>query len=177
MSVKYQDKHRVSIKFFPNGKIQVAGLQTIEACAYCVRKAYNRISKNNCFLSEPKVTNNKIVMINSDFKINKNIFQDHFCKVLIDNHVNSGGNITQVIFQPSKYPAINTKIIPTSRVECYNEHIKQHGTRKKFEGVISLLIFRSGSIIITGGKNIDNYLEIYQQTLQMLFKNKNLLYS
>lgn len=176
MGVKYQSKQTVSIKYFPNGKIQVAGLQTIRACAYCIRKAFNRLSKSGCFLQEPSVNNPRICMINSDFKINKNIHQDELCKILARFHVNKNGNITQLIFQPSKYPAINVKIIPDHRKEEYKEHCEKKGIMKKFENTISLLIFRSGSVIITGGKCIQSYSEIYCKILELLSNNTNILY-
>jgi TATA-box binding protein (TBP) (component of TFIID and TFIIIB) len=177
MSVKYQGKHSVSIKYFPNGKIQVAGLQSIKACAYCIRKAFNRLSKNGCFLSDASVTNPRIVMINSDFKINKNIHQGDFCEILSDSHISKNGNITQIIFQPSKYPAINVKIIPDDKKLEYLQHCEKNGIMKKFAGTISLLIFRSGSIIITGGRCISSYLEIYIKIINILSSNKNILYN
>jgi TATA-box binding protein (TBP) (component of TFIID and TFIIIB) len=177
MGVKYQPRQKVSIKYFPNGKIQIAGLQTIEACAYSVRKAFNRLEKCGCFITEPKVTDARVVMINSDFKVNQNIYQDRLCKVLSENHIIRGGNIVQIVFQPSKYPAINTKIIPVGRVDSYVQHVQDNGVRRKFEGIISLLIFRSGSIIITGGKDIEEYNEIYSKIILLLSSNKNVLYS
>jgi len=177
IGVKYQRKISVSVKFFPNGKIQVAGLQTIEACAYCVRKIYKRLLNTGSFKDTPKITDNRIVMVNSDFKINKNIFQDKLCEILSNYHISNNGNILQIIFQPSKYPAINTKLLPNSRTLDYKKHYETYGLRKKFEGIISLLIFRSGSIIITGGKELINYLEIYSLILSILEDNKNILYS
>jgi TATA-box binding protein (TBP) (component of TFIID and TFIIIB) len=177
MGVKYQPRQKVSIKYFPNGKIQIAGLQTIEACAYSVRKAFNRLEGCGCFITEPKVSNTRIVMINSDFKVDKNIYQDRLCKTLSEHHILRGGNILHIIFQPSKYPAINTKIIPDNKIDAYVRHSQDNGVRKKFPGVVSLLIFRSGSIIITGGNSIIDYNEIYSKIILILSSNKNVLYS
>ena len=56
-------------------------------------------------------------MINSDFKINNYILQDKLCLLLIEKHILKGGNFTSVIFQPSKYPAINTKIITEENIK------------------------------------------------------------
>jgi hypothetical protein len=76
MTVKYQCdkntkkiKNDVSVKFFPNGKIQVAGCNSIRSCCYAIRKAYNRIQNSGCFMEESKISDSKIVMINTDFKI------------------------------------------------------------------------------------------------------------
>ena len=128
-------------------------------------------------MKEPSITNARIVMINSDFKINKNIFQNEFCEILAQKHVNNGGNFTNIIFQPSKYPAINTKVISDDKLSVFREHTSKHGIKKKFEGMISLLIFRSGSVIITGGKDIKSYFEIYIKIIELFKLNKNILHS
>jgi len=180
ISVKYQPRQNVSIKFFPNGKIQVAGLQTVEACAYCIRKAFKRLTKRDCFISNergpPNVTNTRIVMINSDFKIQNNIYQDKLCDILLDNSINKDGNFVQVGFNPSKYPAINTKIVADSNKDDYREHHSEYGIKKKYKKFISMLIFRSGSIIITGGNNLQDYLNVYSKIIDILSQNKDLLY-
>ncbi len=176
ISVKYQPRQKVSIKFFPNGKIQVAGLQTIEACAYCIRKAFRRLNEKDCFETEPKITDTRIVMINSDFKINMNISQDKFCNVLLEDGVNKGGNIVQVGFNPSKYPAINTKVVADSNKEDYLEHYEKNGIRKKYNKFISMLIFRSGSVIVTGGNDISEYFNVYSKLINIFGENKNILY-
>jgi TATA-box binding protein (TBP) (component of TFIID and TFIIIB) len=180
ISVKYQPRQKVSIKFFPNGKIQIAGLQTIKACAYCIRKAFRRLVNKDCFIknseSQPKITDTRIVMINSDFKIKNNIYQDKLCAVLLSNGINSDGNFVQVGFNPSKYPAINTKIVSDSNKDEYISHHGQYGIKKKYKKFISMLIFRSGSIIITGGDDLNDYLNVYSKIIILLSQNKNLLY-
>ena len=173
--IKYQSKLKASIKIFSNGKIQVAGLQTIMGCAYCIRKLFKRFSEKNIFLEIPTINNVRIVMINSDFKINKYIMQDELCLLLINQHILKGGKFTSVIFQPSKYPAINTKIITDRNKNEYLEHIKLNGVKKKYKNLSSILIFRSGSIIITGGKNLQDYLEFYTLIMNILIQNANVL--
>ena len=179
ISVKYQPRQKVSIKFFPNGKVQIAGLQTIEACAYCIRKAFRRLLKTSLFIkgdSTPKITDTRIVMINSDFKIGSSIYQDKLCGILLEHGVSNGGNFVQIGFNPSKYPAINTKVVSDSNKDDYSEHYEKYGIRKKYKKFISMLIFRSGSIIITGGNDISDYSSVYSKIIDILSKNKSLLY-
>lgn len=162
---KYQPFGFISIKFFPNGKIQIAGCKTIKSCAYAIRKAFSRVSKNDCFVGKPKISNTKIAMINSDFKIRTYLDQDQMCNVLNEFSIHKDKNFTQINYQNSKYPAINAKSISSSRIQEYKDFIfnrKNNLTKGKFQNVISVLIFRPGSIILTGGSNIKQYLEIYE---------------
>jgi TATA-box binding protein (TBP) (component of TFIID and TFIIIB) len=176
MSVKYQKKQRVSIKFFPNGKVQIAGLQNIDSCAYCIRKAFRRLLNKECFIGKPNITDTRIVMINSDFKIKNSIYQDKLCSILLQHGINDSGNFIQIGFNPSKYPAINTKVISDSNKDDYKEHHAQYGIKKKYKNFISMLIFRSGAVIITGGNDIEDYLNVYSKIIYLLSQNKNLLY-
>jgi len=45
---KYQYKTVVSVKIFPNGKVQIAGLSNIKSCAYIIRKVNNKCSDYYC---------------------------------------------------------------------------------------------------------------------------------
>jgi len=66
---KYQYKKVVSVKIFPNGKVQIAGLSNIKSCAYIMRKVYNKCKEFCEYPDLAKILNVKIAMINSDFKI------------------------------------------------------------------------------------------------------------
>lgn len=163
MQNKYQTFGYVSVKFFPNGKLQIAGCKNIMSCAYAIRKAFSRIIKNNCFLDKPKITNSRIVMINSDFKLSYNIEQLNMCEILNDFNIHDkNGNFTQINYQNAKYPAINAKAVSYDKIQEYKTFLGIKET-KKFPGVISLLIFRPGSVILTGGNNIKYYAEIFKQ--------------
>jgi len=169
---KYQTKLIVSVKIFPNGKVQIAGVNTIMSCAYIIRKIMNKLKKFNLDYAEkePKITGLSIAMINSDFKIKNALNLINLCKVLTENTINNGGNIATIIYQPVKYPAINLKLVTDAKLQEYNKHLYTFSSKKKFKGTISVLIFRSGSIIVTGGNDISEYSEIYSYMLN-LFEN------
>jgi TATA-box binding protein (TBP) (component of TFIID and TFIIIB) len=173
---KYQFKTIVSVKIFPNGKVQVAGLSSIKSCAYIIRKVHNKCKdfyENN---NESKITNVKIAMINSDFKISNTINLTTFCDILSNYSVQANGNFLSIVYQPIKYPAINTKFICNEYLQEYFEHIYKHSFKKKFNKTVSILIFRSGSIIITGGNSLLDYLSIYNYMLNIIEKNKKKLF-
>jgi len=173
---KYQYRTLVSVKVFPNGKIQVAGLSSIMSCAYIIRKVYRKLFKHFNFPDTSEIKNVKIAMINSDFKIS-NIFNlVKFCEILSNYNIKQNGNFLNIVYQPIKYPAINSKFIPDSMLEKYNEHIYKFGYKKKFTGNISILIFRSGSIIITGGNSIDEYMLTYKYLLDLINNNSSYIF-
>ena len=173
MTTKYQTPNKISIKFFPNGKIQLAGCKSIMSCCYSIRKAFRRILKNDCFLDDAYISDTKIAMINSDFKINKCINQDALTDILASKSIDKNYNFLQVVYQSSKYPAINSKFIPSNKIMDYAKFKLEHGLKTKFPDVISILIFRPGSIIITGGNKIEDYVSAYNKILEIVNSNKH----
>ena len=171
---KYQLKKTVSVKIFPNGKAQIAGLSTIKSCAYIIRKIFNKI-KPFFFSDSAKISDVNIVMINSDFKIMNTLNLINFCDILSNNTIQSNGNFLNIVYQPTKYPAINSKFICNKYLEDYYHHNYKYGFKKKFTKCISILIFRSGSIIVTGGNNINDYLETYNYILNFIQKHSDLV--
>ena len=172
---KYQFKKIVSVKIFKNGKVQITGLNTIKSCCYIIRKVYNKLL--NFYLSKNYYLSDiKICMINSDFKISGIMNMYSLCDLCNEKKISNGGNFLNIVYQPIKYPAINTKFIVNDQLQNYNNHIYLNGIKKKYTGSVSILIFRSGSIIITGGNKIEDYLNIYNYLL-ILFNNniKNII--
>ena len=117
----------------------------------------------------------KIAMINSDFKITGILNLYNLCDICINKSINKGGNFLSVVYQPTKYPAINTKFISDEKLEDYNNHLYINGIKKKYSNTISVLIFRSGSIIITGGNNIDQYLKVYKYLINLIKNNLTII--
>jgi len=154
--VKYQNKNRVSIKIFSNGNMQLAGVLNVMSATYAIRKIYRRLLNLEAFNSEAFISNVRICMINSDFKIDKNIKQSNMCKFL---DLKEMEHVKMYSFNPSKYPGINIKFS-----NPYNEKI------------ITCAIFRPGSIIITGGNDINSYKFVLHQIFNLLQNNNSFLY-
>ena len=187
---KYQYKTIVSVNIFPNGKFQIAGLVSTMSCAYIMRKIHKKIYPFLEDKENSKIINARFVMINSDFKLISQINIVELCKILsqktinninnnnnennlCDNNYKNNGAFLNIIYQPIKYPAINTKYINYSNIQDYYDHIYKYGSKKKYKKSISILIFRSGSIIITGGNSILDYYETYTHFLNILSENYN----
>ena len=173
---KYQVKTIVSVKIFPNGKVQIAGLANIKSCAYIMRKIFNKCRD---FYKDPesaKISMVKIAMINSDFKVNNTLDLINCCDLLSKYSIQENGNFLSIVYQPIKYPAINTKLICDKYLEDYNEHVYKYSFKKKYNNKISVMIFRSGSIIITGGNDPLDYLFTYKYLLNLIKSNNKTLF-
>tara|TARA_B100000035_G_scaffold313904_2_gene328710 strand:+ start:2020 stop:2595 length:576 start_codon:yes stop_codon:yes gene_type:complete len=153
--VKYQNKTKVSVKIFSNGNIQLAGLLNVMSATYAIRKIYKRLYNLKAFISDSYISNVRICMINSDFKINKNIKQSSVCDFIDSSDIDY---IKSYSFNPSKYPGINIKFATP-----YNESL------------ITCAIFRPGSIIITGGNDINSYSFVLNKIINLL-EDDNFLY-
>lgn len=156
ITVKYQNKPKVSAKIFSNGNIQLAGVLNPYSATYAIRKLFKRLSVLEAFNSEtPRVSNVRICMINSDFKINKCIKQTELCKILDQGKLNY---LKTYSFNPNKYPGVNIKMqIPDT------------------DKVMSCIVFRPGSIIITGGNDIASYEKIYRCMIDTFVRNESIL--
>jgi TATA-box binding protein (TBP) (component of TFIID and TFIIIB) len=142
----------VSIFIFPNGKAKAAGVKTINTINTLLEEMVELVRYVPESVEDPDklgIENIKIQMICSDFKI-KPIKEDPdgWCinQKTLKNILTNNYNLSATFSALSRYPGINLK------VESVIEEGKQ----------ISLLIFRSGSIIITGGKNAKDLANCYK---------------
>jgi TATA-box binding protein (TBP) (component of TFIID and TFIIIB) len=155
----------VSIFIFPNGRVKAAGVKTqntinimIEELIYLINFVPGTVEIPDNLLAE----NIKIQMICSDFKI-KPIKDDPdgWClkqEDLKNIIVKKGYSAT--FSSLSRYPGINVK---------YPSVVEKDKN-------VSLLIFRSGSIIITGAKNMKDISTSYTFITDIISKNSKVLF-
>ena len=103
----------------------------------------------------------KIGMINSFFRVNFKINRVNIQKILVDKY-----GIT-ANFNPDKYQGVNSKYI--SRVDCpeTTHELCKCTYKKKCQCLckckeVSNLIFRKGSVIITGGQTWNQIMDSFQ---------------
>ena len=157
----------VSIFIFPNGKVKAAGAKTVNTIHILIEELINIINYVKGTVENPEslaAENIKIQMICSDFKIKpikENtdgwcLKQEELKNILVNEY-----SLSATFSSLSRYPGINLKF--PSVIEPDKN--------------ISLLIFRSGSIIITGGKNAKDLLVCYKFITEVIAKqNKTLFY-
>jgi TATA-box binding protein (TBP) (component of TFIID and TFIIIB) len=156
----------VSIFIFPNGKVKAAGAKTVNTIHTLIDELKNIILYVPGTVESPEtlgVENVKIKMICSDFKIKPIkddpdgwcLKQEELKNILVSEH-----KLSATFSSLSRYPGINVKYPSSIELD------------KK----ISLLIFRSGSIIITGGKNAKDLFDSYTFITNVISKNSESLF-
>jgi TATA-box binding protein (TBP) (component of TFIID and TFIIIB) len=155
----------ISIFIFPNGKVKAAGIKTINTINLMINEIIQIINYVPGTTESPETLvaeNIKIHMICSDFKIKPLkeepdgwcLKQEELKNLLVSN------GYSATFSALSRYPGINLKY--PSKIEKTKN--------------ISLLIFRSGSIIITGAKHIDDIIDAYLFIINIIKENKTLFY-
>jgi TATA-box binding protein (TBP) (component of TFIID and TFIIIB) len=93
-----------------------------------------------------EISKMKIVLINSIFTINYKINREILVNLLNNEHITYK-------YEPSSHAAVNIKY------KCNNR-------------IVSILVFQTGNIIITGAKKISQIIESYRYIHTYLQKNK-----
>lgn len=150
----------VSVFLFHNGNVKVAGCKTINTINLLINELImliNYIPGSVESHTTIKANNIKIQMINSNFNIKPIKDEpDGWClkqEDLKNILVNNGYSAT--FSSLSRYPGINAK------VKSLNDPKKK----------VTLLIFRSGNIIITGGKYIKDVCNCYALIIDLISQN------
>lgn len=158
---------KVSLKIFKNGSIQMSGIKSIEAVNTVLDKLINELTKIYGIIEDKvikeisfiedngtiSISKFKIDMINSGFLIGFEVNRENLYNYLLKNKI-------ECKYEPSIHAGVNVKFHPSNNGEA---------TDKK----VSIFIFESGNIIITGAKNIFNILEAYSFIKEFIESNKN----
>ena len=162
--VKYPDS-KVSLKIFKNGSIQMSGIKCIQACNTVLTKLINELVREYGIIEDGKmleinfideidtleVYSFKVDMINSGFQLNYEVNRENLYNQLLESKI-------ECKFEPSIHAGVNIKFSPT-------------GADKK----VSIFVFESGNIIITGAKKVNNILESYNYINKFMENNKQIV--
>ncbi len=154
--------NKISIKIFKNGSIQMSGVKSLYACNLALNKLIDSISKEYGVIVDGKIKDIKFVndktkikiirykvdMINSNFNINYEVNRESLYNILLNKKI-------ECRYEPSIHACVNIKFRPTDSIKN-----------------ISIFVFQSGHIIITGAKNIINIAESYEYIINMLSENQ-----
>lgn len=173
----------VNIKFFKNGSISMTGCEKKDDGIIGVNYIINNIMKKhaNIFYNENDITdikmyNYSITMINSNFSlgtvkidINRNILYN----IILNNY-----NL-YVNFTPEKYAGIKISYMYNNNNKkrdgiCYCEPkcvLEKRRRKKNICKIISIMIFSTCEIIITGAKIIEQLDEAYKFMTDILKKH------
>lgn len=155
VSLNYHDISKKSIKIFSNGKLQITGLSSFYECTLVVKMVIKWLQE--IFTEESiELVNAYIGMINSNFSMKKNLDLINLNTIL-----NRNDNIMS-IYNPESYPAINMKM-QTNVSEYVNDQTPS----------ISIFIFGTGNIVITGGKKLQDIITAYTFIVNTINTNES----
>jgi TATA-box binding protein (TBP) (component of TFIID and TFIIIB) len=172
MEIRVSHNKQINIKLFKNGSFQMTGCKSINDCNIVLNKLISRLknkiaiydSTTNKIVEKPfiedidngnseevKVYGFKIDMINSNFSVNYLINREILYNILLNNKVNCR-------YEPCIHACVNIKY-----------SIENDPNNK----IVSIFVFQSGNIIITGAKNKDQIYKAYDYIMGVLNENYN----
>jgi len=149
ISLFYDDhKSRKSVKLFPNGSIQVAGGSDLIDCD----KVYAYISAivSKILGRNLQIKTYNIHMINANFSLNSYVNLEE-----IFHASNREGH--DATFNPDRYSAVKIKVAPLTK------------------HAVTVSIFSSGKIIITGATTLDEIAATYRIILTLVSENDRMV--
>jgi TATA-box binding protein (TBP) (component of TFIID and TFIIIB) len=161
MKLKIAEDKFVSVKIFLNGSIQIAGSKSIEQINKSI-ECLLKILKKRYFVESLNeeihlvesynfaIKDFKINMINSNFYVNYKINIENLYPLITKKGVKAR-------FEPLSHRCVNIKFVPD--------------TNKETDKPISIFVFESGSIIITGARNGNNIKAAYEFITNVLDEN------
>ena len=164
----------VNMKIFNNGSCQLTGIPFESVAVDIIKKTKELIIKYNVVENkEYEVSPIKVCLINSGFSVGKIIDRDELFDKLLDEYD------FNVNYEPGIYPGINLKYFWNEQTQGDSEHCGRCmcenycegngcGTGNGFCRRISIMIFQSGQIIITGYCNIEQIQYIRNYLLKIL---------
>jgi len=166
----------INVKVFNNGKIQMTGLKNPDQGKGTIDILIKELSKLNnketpIFEGDLNISDYDIVLINSDFDIKYKVDREKLHRDLINLGIYSS-------FEPIMYPGVNMKYYFNTSFNnngvCNCSNICNGKGKGNGDGdckKITIAIFNSGKIIITGGRSEPQIVESYNYIYNLL-KNK-----
>lgn len=147
VTIGYTDKISTKkVKIFPNGSLQIAGCANISDCHRFI-KQLQVVMKLIFDVDIPEETF-KIVMINSNFTMNREIHQM--------NAIRAFSSECKVDFHPDRYSAVKVKYKSTTKE-------------------ITVSIFGSGSVIISGAETMLEIFDTYSYIVNKMASTPGIL--
>jgi TATA-box binding protein (TBP) (component of TFIID and TFIIIB) len=149
VSVGHDDR-TMHFKVFKNGSIQGAGCQNTQDGNYAIRVLVSDISR---IVGERlTVQDLKINLINVNFKIGFSINRDTLYRLLLSIGESAS-------YEKCKHAGVSVKFLPKGK-----------------DRPISIFVFESGSIVITGSKNEEHILEGYEFITSLINSHRSTIF-
>ena len=172
----------INIKLFLNGSISMTGckddndgLNAVKLLVNNIKK-YDNIYKNIEDKGKVEIQDYRITLINSNYSINFNIIRQNLYELLQNKYK------LFVSYEATRYPGVKisfmwnkNKPVHNGICEC-STYCKGKGPQYDGNGEnkckkITIAIFQSGNIIITGSKSMEQTYDAYNYINKLLTKN------
>jgi TATA-box binding protein (TBP) (component of TFIID and TFIIIB) len=169
---------QVNIKLFANGGIQMTGVMSEEFALETIEWLLRLIKTlpQSPFTDQPQIERLSTQLINTDYKIDKFINQESLHQILITEY-----NLFSML-EKTIYQGINTKFFYNSNnkngVCCCTNFCKGQGNGEG-DGQckrITISIFRTGRIIVTGARQIEQIHVAYDFLNRIFDKHHEIFY-
>jgi TATA-box binding protein (TBP) (component of TFIID and TFIIIB) len=151
----WDDVHKINLKLFKNGSIQMSGCKTLKSINIVLNKLLIKLKEVKARIEDNKIVekkfidktellginNFKIDMINSNYKVNMQIDRSKLFSLLLKKKIKA-----------SFEPCIRACVIIKQTPEIDNDEQKE----------ISIFVFQKGNIIITGARRKSHILSAYK---------------
>lgn len=159
---------KVSTKIFHNGSFNFTGLKNVQSIVHMVRTMLIYLTSLDGVIKHTgkiKIINSSIKMINTDYKLGMRVRQ----KLLNETLQDYSKHIKESSFDPDKYNGVKISFIcdPYSKS---NTKFTRKGV-EKVKGEITMSVFNTGNIIITGGNTMYETMYAYKWINQFFDDN------
>lgn len=172
MVVPVEEDKNINMKLFRNGTVHITGSRTKEHVVTGMKKLMNKIvevdngEKKFCVEDVLKATKPKIEMFNTNFSINFHINLVKFYQILDKLfRMNDNKFIIACSYEKQIYPGIKLKL---ANLDEITKSYKNKHDQIRYDRKVTVLIFGSGNIIITGGNTLDQVEKAYNYVNDVL---------
>ena len=154
------ENKKINTKLFTNGSVQMTGSKNISdnliilnKLIECLKKTYIVDGEEIKLVEDPdqlEISDFKISMINTNFGIGKEINREELLKIIKKDDLPH----VKAKLKPDIHAAINIELL----VQDY---------------IVTILVFKTGNIIITGGKNSTHINTAYEYIIKLIEDNKS----
>ena len=178
LTIHLNVEKRINTKIFNNGRIQMTGIKKEEQGEQTINLLISEINKlsDECkkasFKSDKieRIDDIKTVLINSDFDIYNKVDRVMLHRLLSDSGYYSS-------FEPCIYPGVNIKYYSNPLKNNFgicdcDKHCNGKGLNKSCKK-ITIAVFNSGKIIITGSNTMENVNIAFKFITEFISENKD----
>lgn len=174
--VKISQDKKINLKFFTNGSMQITGCKNMQSATISLLKVFNCLKvKKQIYNEELNQQEDKPFVSNPDILDIKNLYNIKICMI------NSNFNIGFHIDRDKLYEIL----LQRDNIECSYDQLIHACVNIKYshpDKIISIFVFESGAIIITGARNCKQIIDAYEfinkyilSNYYYIIKNSNLI--